>query len=114
MEECIELNLHISSRFVPHIVALGAPIEYSLRLISRPHLNCFEISLVIVTSLLLALFLSRVNVLPGICAAKHIVHFLPYQVLLLFDLVLHFEDIGTCFAVEAELPRDSLLCQQYV
>lgn len=92
-------------------MALSAPIEYSLRLISRPHLNRFEISLVVVTILNLALFLSCVYVFPGICTTEHIVDLLPYQVLLLFDLVLHFEHVGTRLAVEAELTSDSLLCQ---
>ena len=95
-------------------MTLGAPIEYCLWLISRPHLNRLEISLVIVTILNLALLLGCVYVFPGICTTEHIVYLLPYQVLLLFDLVLHFEHVGTRLAVEAELTGDSLLCQQYV
>ena len=63
----------------------------------------------VVAIFVLAFLLCFVYVFPCVRTSKHVVDFLPNQVLLLFDLVLNLEYVRTCLAVEAEFASDSLL-----
>ena len=99
--------VRLISIFVPRVGAFSAFIEYGCRLVARPDLNCHVVGpLVLAVDVrirILTLDKLFVHVCPRVFSSQHIFHFLPLQMHLGLELLLHFENVGTRPAEEAEV-----------
>ena len=81
-----------------------ALIKQGCRLITRPNLNLHEVgAFVVAVVCVFALDLRIVDIFPGFFPAEHIVDLFGLELHFVFELVLDAEDVGACFAKEAEV-----------
>ena len=91
------------SILLPLICTLRALIECGHGFVGRPDLYLHEVCFRMTALRATTLHCRLVHVLPGLRASKHIIYFLSLQVHLLLEGLVDNEDIGTSFAVEAEI-----------
>ena len=103
---CLPLCVLHMSCYRPLVRTLHTFIEGGHGFVTGPNLNLFKVGAcrgARRSNLICALDLRLLHIFPRFSSPKHIIHFFPIKMHLVFDYCFDFVDVGASFAEKAEI-----------